>query len=515
MKLKKLPIGISTLKTILQEDYLYVDKTSFAQELIEEGQYYFLSRPRRFGKSLFLDTLRTIFDGDKEIFKGLYIHENGYEFVKYPVVRISFNDGDFKTIDEFKQTLYEVLKINQRDLEVTCDTDLSIRGCFRELIYQAYKKYNKKVVILVDEYDKPILDNIENPEVARVMRDELKNFYSVIKGADEFLKFVFITGVSKFSKVSLFSGLNNINDITLDRSYSTLCGYRQEDLETVFAKHLEGQDFTKIKKWYNGYKFLGEGVYNPFDILLFIQKGFDFRNYWFSTATPTFLLKLIEKNNYFLPNLENIIKDDKMLDSFDVDYIELETLMWQTGYLTIDKTTINYDETPKYHLCIPNQEVKISLLGSIADFMSKQPNTTILKGEIYESLLNADFPVLEKTFKSLFASIPYNLFTNNKMYEYEGYYVSLFYAYLKALGIELIGEDVTNRGRIDLTIKMPTSIIIIEFKVDGGDALAQIKEKKYHEKYLDLGLPIYLVGIVFDAKERNISEIEFESVKDS
>ncbi len=512
MKLKKLPIGISTLKTILQEDYLYIDKTSLAQKLIEEGQYYFLSRPRRFGKSLFLDTLRTIFDGDKEIFKGLSIYENSYEFVKHPVIRISFNDGDFKTIEEFKQTLLEVLKINQRDLEVTCDTDLSIRGCFRELIYQAYKKYNKKVVILVDEYDKPILDNIENPDVARVMRDELKNFYSVIKGADEFLKFVFITGVSKFSKVSLFSGLNNINDITLDRSYSTICGYTQEDVETSFAKYLEGQDFAKIQKWYNGYKFLGEGVYNPFDILLFIQKGFEFRNYWFSTATPTFLLKLIEKNNYFLPNLENIVKDDKMLDSFDVDYIELETLMWQTGYLTIEKTTINYDDTPKYHLGIPNQEVKISLLGSIADFMSKQPNTTILKGQMYESLINADFKMMEVTFKSLFASIPYNLFTNNKMYEYEGYYASLFYAYLKALGIELIGEDVTNRGRIDLTIKMPNSIIIIEFKIDGSDALAQIREKKYHEKYLDKKLPIYLVGVVFDTQERNITLVEFEEV---
>jgi len=512
VKLKKLPIGISTLKDILQEDYIYVDKTALAQELIEDGRYYFLSRPRRFGKSLFLDTLRTIFDGDKEIFKGLYIYENGYKFEKHPVIRISFNDGNFKTIDKFKQTLYEVLKINQRDLEVTCDTDLSIEGCFRELIYQAHKKYNKKVVILVDEYDKPILDNIENPEVARVMRDELKNFYSVIKGADEFLKFVFITGVSKFSKVSLFSGLNNINDITLDRSYSTLCGYRQEDLETVFAKHLEGQDFQKIKKWYNGYKFLGEGVYNPFDILLFIQKGFEFRNYWFSTATPTFLLKLIEKNNYFLPNLENIVKDDKMLDSFDVDYIELETLMWQTGYLTIDKTTINYDDTPIYHLAIPNQEVKISLLGSIADFMSKEQNTTLLKGEIYNSLLNADFSAFEKSFKTLFASIPYNLFTNNKMYEYEGYYSSLFYAYLKALGIELIGEDVTNRGRIDLTIKMPNSIIIIEFKVDGSDALTQIKERKYYEKYLDNKLPIYLVGVAFDTKERNISKVEFEKL---
>ena len=508
MKLKKLPIGISTLKDILQEDYIYVDKTALAQELIEDGRYYFLSRPRRFGKSLFLDTLRTIFDGNKEIFKGLYIYENGYKFEKHPIIRISFNNGDFSSKEAFRKRVYQILDFNQRALEIECPKEFTSSGCFERLIEEAYLKYNKKVVILVDEYDKPILDNIENPEVARVMRDELKNFYSVIKGADEFLKFVFITGVSKFSKVSLFSGLNNIQDITLNPNYSTICGYRQEDVETVFAKHLEGQDFQKIKKWYNGYKFLGEGVYNPFDILLFISNNFAYRNYWFSTATPTFLLKLIEKNNYFLPNLENIVKDDKMLDSFDVDYIELETLMWQTGYLTIDKTTINYDDTPMYHLAIPNQEVKISLLGSIADFMSKEQNTTLLKGEIYNSLLNADFYAFEKSFKTLFASIPYNLFTNNKMYEYEGYYVSLFYAYLKALGIELVGEDVTNRGRIDLTIKMPNSIIIIEFKVDGSDALTQIKERKYYEKYLDSRLPIYLVGVVFDTKERNIAGVE-------
>ena len=512
MKLKKLPIGISTLKTILQEDYLYIDKTFLAQKLIEEGQYYFLSRPRRFGKSLFLDTLRTIFDGYKEIFKGLSIYENGYEFVKHPVLRISFNSGNFSSKDSFHQRVFEILKFNQLQLDIECDKKITSSGCFEELIYQAYKKYNKKVVILVDEYDKPILDNIENPEVARVMRDELKNFYSVIKGADEYLKFVFITGVSKFSKVSLFSGLNNIEDITLNSKYATICGYTQNDAETSFAKHLEGQDFAKIRKWYNGYKFLGEGVYNPFDILLFISNQFAYRNYWFSTATPTFLLKLIEKNNYFLPNLENVVKDDKMLNSFDVDYIELETLMWQTGYLTIHES---YESIKgiKYRLSIPNNEVRISLMGSVADFMSKIHNSELQQEAIYEHLLVADFSAFESTFKSLFASIPYNLFTNNKMYEYEGYYASLFYAYLKALGLEIVGEDVTNRGRIDLTIKMPNSIIIIEFKVDGSNPLAQIKDKGYHEKYLDSRLPIYLVGVEFDTKERNISLVESEKME--
>jgi hypothetical protein len=343
------------------------------------------------------------------------------------------------------------------------------------------------------------------------MREELKIFYSVIKESDQFLKFVFITGVSKFSKVSLFSGLNNIQDITLNPNYATICGYTQNDVETVFSEHLRGQDFAKIQKWYNGYKFLGEGVYNPFDILLFIANNFIYESYWFSTATPTFLLKLIEKNNYFLPNLENIVKDSKMLNSFDVDYIELETLMWQTGYLTISNTM----ETPKgirYHLSIPNMEVKISLMQSIADFMSKIQNSVVVNDNMMYALLENDLNKFETNVKSLFASIPYNLFTNNKMYEYEGYYVSVFYSYVKALGFDVIGEDVTNKGRIDLTLKLPNFIYIIEFKTDGTNALAQIKEKNYHEKYLSDGREIYLVGIEFDTTARNISKVEWVKI---
>ncbi|KIM13208.1 MAG: hypothetical protein KU38_00655 [Sulfurovum sp. FS08-3] len=509
--MKKLPIGISTLETIIKEDYIYIDKTQIALDLIQNGQYYFLSRPRRFGKSLFLDTLRSIFEAKQELFKGLYIYDK-YEFKPYPVIRISFNSGDFKSKEGFKNRLFEILKLNQNYLDITCDNTLSVGGCFEELIIKAYQKYNQKVVILVDEYDKPILDNIENTEVARQMRDGLKSFYSVIKGADEFLKFVFITGVSKFSKVSLFSGLNNLYDITLAPQYATICGYTQNDVETSFKEHLKGQDFAKIREWYNGYKWLGEGVYNPFDILLFIANGYRYDSYWFSTATPTFLLKLIEKNNYFVPDLENIIKDSKMLDSFDVDYIELETLMWQTGYLTISKVQTNFDDTPLYHLDIPNKEVRVSLLGSIADFMARVHNGIVIKNNIYKALFEQDFDALQTQLTTLYASIPYHLFTHNKMYEYEGYYVSVLYAYIKSMGIEVIGEDTTNKGRIDLTLKLPHTIYIIEFKVDATDALAQIKDKRYYEKYLSDGRDIYLVGIEFDTKDRNISKMEWGRV---
>ena len=512
MKRKKLPIGISTLRKIIENDYLYIDKTKIALDLINgDGEYYFLSRPRRFGKSLFLDTLRTIFDGDKEVFKDLYIYDK-YEFEKYPVIRISFNDGDFSSKEAFHKTVYQILVDNQENLDIKCPSDFNMGGCFRKLIKEAYKKYNKKVVILVDEYDKPILDNIDNKEVATIIRDELRNFYSVIKGADEYLKFVFITGVSKFAKVSLFSGLNNINDITLDKKYSTICGYTQNDVETSFKSHLIDVDMKKLKQWYNGYKFLGEGVYNPFDILLFIDKGCEYRNYWFSTATPSFLMKILQLNNYFLPNLENIVKDEDMLNSFDVDCIELETLMWQTGYLTISKVSENYDGTPKYHLDIPNQEVRISLMNSIANFITKIQRPIQLKDSIYQSLIKTDFDSLKVSLKSLYAAISYQLFTKNDMNTKEGYFVSVFYAYIKALGFDIVCEDNTNKGRIDITIKMPNSIILIEFKTDGTSALQQIKDKKYHERYMGENLPLFIVGIEFDTEDKNISKLEWEEI---
>jgi len=506
--MKKLPIGIASLKEIIQEDYLYVDKTNTALKLITEGKYYFLSRPRRFGKSLFLDTLKEIFQGNKALFKGLYI-EDKYDFVSYPVIRISFNSGDYKSLQSMQQRMHEVLTLSQNELGLTCKEGLSLGGCLEELIYKAHKKYNQRVVVLIDEYDKPILDNIENPEMAKIARDELKSFYSVIKGADEYLRFAFLTGVSKFSKVSLFSGLNNLNDITLDENYATICGYTQEDVETSFEEHLKGQDFDKIKEWYNGYQWLGKSVYNPFDILLFIQKGYVYENYWFSTATPTFLLKILEQNNYFLPNLENIVADSKLLDSFDVDYIKLETLMWQTGYLTISKAWEGFDGM-NYALSIPNKEVQISLMGSISEYISNITNPKIIKNALYHTLATEDLSTLKSNLHALFASIAYTHFTKTKLYEFEGYYVSVFYAYLKALGIPLVGEDVTNKGRIDLALFLPNALYIIEFKLDSDTALAQIKAKSYHEKYRDQNKPIYLVGITFDSKERNVSKVEWE-----
>lgn len=338
--MKKLPIGIQTFSELRTKDYLYIDKTKEAYELIESGaKYYFLSRPRRFGKSLFLSTLHSIFEGKKELFEELYIYDKYDWNEKYPVIKIDFF-GDLRSPKALKKRILKTLKSNQEKLEVQCEEVEDFGVCFTELIELSYKKYNQQAVVLIDEYDKAILDNLDQMEVAYENREIIKSLYTVLKGCEPYLKFVFLTGVSKFSKASIFSGLNMLQDISLNPKYGNICGYTQEDIESTFLPYLDGVDLEKLKVWYNGYNFLKSDVYNPFDILLFIQNDYSYENYWFTTGTPTFLIKLIEKNNYFLPNLANLTVGKEILDSFDIDNIDLEVILYQAGYLTIEKRTI-------------------------------------------------------------------------------------------------------------------------------------------------------------------------------
>lgn len=507
--MKRLPIGIQTFSEIIEEGYVYVDKTYFAYKLITGGKYYFLSRPRRFGKSLFLDTLAEIFLGNKELFKGLYIYDK-YDFAPHPVIRISFGSGDFAGEETIYRKINYILERNQEELDIECKHKHRDE-CFAELILRAYKKYKSKVVILIDEYDKPILDNITNTKMALKARSILKNFYGVIKDSDKYIRFVFITGVSKFSKLNLFSGLNNLEDITIDKEYGEICGYTHHDLETVFKEHLKGVDLEKVKMWYNGYNYFGEKLYNPFDILLFISKGYEFRNYWWSTGNPSFLIDKLREENYYIPDLDNATISEEGLDAFDVEYIDVLALLWQTGYLTFkDKITDKFGRI-NYTLCVPNLEIQFSLHELFIDYLTNQRHT---KRRYEEGLLaaldNMDFERFEQILKSLFSSIPYENYVNNVISRYEGYYSSVIYVYLKALGYETIAEDTTNKGRIDLTIKTDSMVVIIEFKVDSKEEpIKQIIEKKYYEKYESEGKEIYLIGIKFDSKEKNISEFKW------
>jgi hypothetical protein len=512
--MKKLPIGIQTFEKIINGDFVYVDKTPIALELIQNAGYYFLSRPRRFGKSLFIDTLKEIFEGNQSLFKGLYI-ENKWDFsIAYPVLRINFASGFIGPVAKVDDYFKWVLEEAERDLGIQFNKNQSAIACFRELIWKAYEKYNQRVVILVDEYDKPILDNITDTEKARAIRDQLKEFYTVIKSNDASIQFVFITGVSKFAKMNLFSGLNNLRDITLSADFGNICGYIHSDLETTFKAHLEGVDLEKVRRWYNGYNYLADKVYNPFDILLFIANNKEYRNYWWSTGNPSFLIDLLYAKDYALPQVENYKTTEELLDSFDVDNIALEVLLWQTGYLTITKKFRERNRI-KYQLGIPNLEIQFSLNDFFIDSLTTQKSQKLdFQDQLYDYLANADLIRLKQTFIQLFASIPYHNFTNNKIAHYEGYYASVIYAYLASLGYQLIPEDITNKGRVDLSLELTDKVYIFEFKVveqATNNALAQIKSKKYYEKY-PTDKAIYLIGIEFGKVERNIIVWEVEKM---
>ena len=511
--MKKLPIGIQTFSEIITKNYLYIDKTKEANELVESGtKYYFLSRPRRFGKSLFLSTLHSIFEGKKELFEGLYIYDKYDWSENYPVIKISFA-GDLRTPSDLKKTIMSMLKDNQRNLGVECSEVENTGICLKELIKLSYDKYNKQTVVLIDEYDKAILDNLDQMEVARENREIIKSLYTVLKDSEPYLKFVFLTGVSKFSKASIFSGLNMLQDISLNPKYGNICGYRQEDIETTFLPYLNGIDLLKLKNWYNGYSFLKDPLYNPFDILLFIENNYIYKNYWFTTGTPTFLIKLIEKNHYFLPNLANLTVGEEILDSFDIDNIDLEVILYQAGYLTIEKMIEKRRGGFEYKLKLPNTEVKNSFNDILIDFLTKQKIEKLkIQDDLYDAIVDEDLALFEKSLTAIFASIPYNNYTGNNIQVYEGFYASVIYIYLQSLGLDIIGEDVTNKGRIDLTIKLNNLIYIIEFKVGKEDALAQIKEKNYAQKYQRKDKKIYIIGINFDKEDRNVSKFQWEKL---
>ena len=513
--MKYLPIAKTIFKEIITEKCCYVDKTFFIKEFLDaHNKYWFLSRPRRFGKSLFIDTLRAAFAGEKELFKGLFLEKNWDWNIKYPVIKISFGSGTATSVAMLNSSIYYTLNkyANLYDIKLTVD---NIADRFDELLQKLNSKFNLKVVVLVDEYDKPLLDNLTK-DVADEMREGLSSFYSVLKDADEYLQFVFLTGVSKFSRTSIFSKLNNLMDISLMPRYADICGYTQNDLELIFADYLHDVDLNKLKQWYDGYNFLGSNVYNPYDVLLYLYNK-KFKSYWFKTGTPTFLLELIKKRKYFLPNLDNIELSDSQMEEFDIHNIEIDVLLYQAGYLTIKKT-YNLGDDIYYSLSFPNKEVEKGLNDYLVRMFfadgTDANSTTKLNQTIFRSL-DANNPILlEKAFLSFFASIPYQWYVKNNIANYEGYYCSMFYSFFVALGLKVKPEDITNKGRIDFTVIMEKGIFIFEIKMKSNskDAIEQIKEKKYHEKYLSENKKLFLIGIEFNEEEKNISKFNVEEI---
>ena len=507
---RKLPIGIQTFREIREENYYYVDKTALIQRLMNEGKHYFLSRPRRFGKSLFLDTLKELFEGNEPLFEGLYIHDHWDWSVRHPVLRLDFGSGNFKEPGYLQANVMEQLTAIENRSGVVAEA-VTVPGRFAALIEALHERAGQPVAVLVDEYDKPILDALEVPEIARANRDFLRGLYATIKSNDAYIKFTILTGVSKFSKVSLFSGLNNLKDITLDARYSSICGYTDADIDTVFAPELPGLDRDEIRRWYNGYRWLGEEVYNPFDILLLFDSR-RFGAWWFETGTPTFLIETLLSRGVGTLALDNMLGSDELLSTFDVDHIATEALLFQTGYLTIHHAEPRGGEM-YYRLSYPNREVRQSLNRSLLNHLTGDPSQrTEHRARLYDLLLVNDFTSLESLFKAFFASIPYQWHTNNDIANYEGYYASVFYSYFASVGFDIVVEDSSSYGRLDMAVRFNDNVYLFEFKVvelaSEGAAMAQLQAKGYADKYRDLCEPIHLIGVEFSRETRNLIGFE-------
>ncbi len=500
--MKKLPIGIQDFAKLRNEDYLYIDKTKHIFDLLDNS-YYFLSRPRRFGKSLLVSTLRELFLGNKALFKGLWI-EDKIEWKQYPVIHLSFAKGDYKDIG-LKKYLLENIYQTAKKYGLTLKHD-TLGFALAELIKTLHKQHQAQVVLLIDEYDKPIIDFLGKDEIhiAKENRDIMKEFYSPIKDLDPHLRFFFLTGVSKFSKVSVFSELNNLNDITIDENFATLTGYTHKELTHYFAPHIthfaekkklsEQEVLDNLRLWYNGYLWAGEErLYNPFSILNSLQK-MSFYNFWFETGIPTFLTKLMAEGGYY--DVSEIETDLMSLGSFDIERIDPIVVLFQTGFLTLKENTME----DIYRLGYPNREVRNTmvklLLREYAHITGTEENNLVVN--IKRSFDRHDLESFFEYLHALFAKIPYQIFEEKK----ESYYHSIIFLLFTLLGYYSDAEVSTSRGRIDAVVRTVSHIYILEFKVNdtAENALKQIKEKGYAEKYSIEGRQTVLIGVACNQK---------------
>ena len=513
MSRRLLPIGIQSFRKIRESNCYYVDKTGYALQLAQEGTHYFLSRPRRFGKSLFLDTLKELFSGSRELFEGLHVYERWDWSVRHPVVHLSFGGGNFTEPGYLNADVQDQLAAIERDTCTERYADTA-PGRLRDLIEALHHRTGERVAVLVDEYDKPILDALEVKEVALANRNYLRGLYATIKDCDAHVRFCFLAGVSKFSKVSLFSGLNNLRDITLNSTYSAVCGYTEADLDKVFAAELPGLDRERIRDWYNGYSWGGEQkVYNPFDVLLLLADR-KFKAWWFETGTPTFLLETLVERRVPSPTLDGMVASEKLLSTFDVGRIAPAALLFQTGYLTVVGSEM-HEGGQYYRLGYPNREVRQSFNESLLDYLiGDEPRRESNTIRLSRLLRAGDLEGLEQVVRAFFASIPYEWHSRNEIARYEGYYASVFYSYFAGLGADVRVEESGSRGRLDMAVCAGGQVYLFEFKVQEqagpGTAMAQLKARGYADKYRHLGETVHLVAVEFSAETQNVARFESE-----
>jgi len=533
VKPKGLPIGIQSFESLIQGNFIYVDKTKLVYELIKpEKAVYFLSRPRRFGKSLLISTLSSIFKGDKELFQNLWIYDSDYTWLRHPVIKLSMANSQISETDTMETRIKIQLNYIAQEYGVELDLKPYLDIVLTDLIHKLHAKTGMKVVVLVDEYDGPIINHINDIPKANENTDLLRNFYKVLKDEDNLLRLVFITGVTKFAKVSIFSGLNNLSDLSMNEDYAGLCGYTQSELESYFSEHLDKivekfqnrpQDLElkkasevnkekildKTRFWYNGFRFTKDllTVYNPFSILEFFQNK-DFTGFWFATATPDFLIQLINSQEENIKDLDGVYTESFSLDTYSIDNLDLVPIFFHTGYLTIQDYRVK--SSTSFQFTYPNFEVKQAFLNSFLSFnlIDKSSKSARLE-KLAQYIQEGNIPDFIEIIKEFFLSL--NYYDHMKK---EKYYQGILYTILYLTGLKINSEEFTNIGRIDLLLNTDSEIYLFELKLNRSAkiALEQIHQKKYYEKYLSSNKKINLIGLNFNSAIKNIDEYLVESV---
>jgi len=515
MTLPKLPTGQYYFPNLINQGYTYVDKTHILYNLIQEEPGCFLARPRRFGKSLLISTLEALFQGKKELFKGLWIESSDYDWKTHPIIHLDLSGGSSGSPEKLEQALKNTLITIAKGYDINDIGRELLSSTLESLLIEMFKRFGP-IVILIDEYDYPLVHNADDLELAEKNRKFLQEFFANIKSHQKYLRFIFITGVSQFTKVSLFSGLNYLEAISFQDKYANLLGLTEAEIKKYFTSNVraiakeqkttEAELFTLLKQWYNGYSYTKNShiprVYNPVSVFKFLKTGV-LDNYWFSTGTPSMIVALAKQQDFSLVDLTQDITANKDLleESHDVSTISIPVLLYQTGYLTIRKFD---SETGTYFLDFPNEEVRRSFLEYLVRAFSCNPSEI---QDIYYQLAGHlkrdDFQKFFEVFNIYLASIPYFIHENA-----ESYYHSLLYLFLKTLGFKVHAEVSTSRGRVDMLLKTQTAIYVFEFKINktANEALSQILERNYHEQLKHDKRPIILVGANFDSKTRKLTD---------
>ena len=527
---RKLPVGIQSFEKLRRDGYIYVDKTAFVWNLVQGSNPYFLSRPRRFGKSLFLSTLAAYFLGQKELFKGLYVEqaeeaqaaqEGRAAWQKYPVFYLDFNTGQYELSDALDESLRYFLTKEEKKYNLQ-NNGLSHAKRFTSLIQAAYEQTGKQVVILVDEYDKPLLQTMSvNEELNEQYRNMLKAFYSVIKTCDEYIRFAFLTGVTKFSKVSIFSDLNNLRDISLEKQYAGICGITEAELKDNFQPEIQSladeqelsydQILAALQQWYDGYLFhpAGKGMYNPYSVLNAFAKK-EIKSYWFETGMPTFLVNYLKDAHYFIPDLDgNVELDEDGLQTYRAVTQEPFPILFQAGYLTIKEYI---KDLRLYRLGFPNDEVRYGFLHNLLPAYSSVPfgQTGVSVARFVQDIRGGKVNSFMERMQAIIAGIPYDNFSKENLKLREQNYQTAVYLIFKLMGQFVQTEVHCATGRADCVVQTADAVYMFEFKLSGSgsaeDAINQIKKNDYVAPYKGEGKKIVLIGSSFDEQTRTIKE---------